>query len=371
MILFKIPLTIFEPLMITVGRVKQFAGVELMFNLSFFLAVLIPVVLDSSMIEILWWLVGLYSIHAIVVIFISLVVAFNYSSDEQQHASFTFKEQVKYSLPLGLSMNVLELSRYVDKLVVSNQSSAGDYAIYTRGAMEIPVIGIIASTLDNLHMPNFVQFYKDNNIKELMSVWHTSVRFMAAFIYPCCLFLIVSAPLLIPAIFSDKYIGSIIIFQVYALGMLSRISTFDIILRVIGKTKIILIAALMSVFVNVALTYSLMAMWGLIGAPIATIITLFFMRLTYLIAITHHFNISLFQVFPWESLCKSLVAASLSTLPVFLVYSLELNVWVHLLIMACVFSLSYLVLMKFMNALNEEDKDSLKSILPKKLSWII
>lgn len=373
MILFKIPLTIFEPLMISVGRVKQFASVELMFNLSFFFAVLIPVLLDSSMIEILWWLVGLYSLHAMVVIIISLFIAFTYKGNEEQHSPFTLKDQVRYSLPLGLSMNVLELSRYVDKLVVSNQSSAEDYAMYTRGAMEIPVIGIIANTLDNLHMPNFVRYYKENNISELMSVWHTSVRFMAAFIYPCCLFLIVSAPLLIPAIFSDKYIGSVIIFQAYTIGMLSRISTFDIILRVIGKTKIILVAALMSIVVNIALTYGLMALWGLIGAPIATVITLFFMRLTYLIAITHHFKIKLSQVFPWASLFKSLLSACISTLPVFYIYSLTLdvNVWIHLLLMAIAFSISYLVLMKYLNGLNEEDKSSLKNILPKKLEWII
>jgi O-antigen/teichoic acid export membrane protein len=371
MILFKIPLTIFEPLLITVGRIKQFASVEVMFNLSFFIAVLIPVMLDSSMIEILWWLVGLYSIHAMVVMCITLSIAFTYRSDEQHHEAFTLNDQVRYSLPLGLSTNVLELSRYVDKLMVSNQSSSEDYAMYTRGAMEIPVIGIIANTLDNLHMPNFVRYYKDNNISELMRVWHTSVRFMAAFIYPCCLFLIVSAPLLIPAIFSDKYIESVIIFQVYTIGMLSRISTFDIILRVIGKTRIILIAALMSIVVNITLTYSLMAMWGLIGAPIATVITLFFMRLTYLIAITQHFKISLSQVFPWGSLGKSLLSAMLSTLPVFLIYTLELGVWIHLLLMGCAFSVSYLIIMKFINALNEDDKRSLKDMLPKKLSWII
>jgi len=371
MIVFKIPLTIFEPLMITVGRVKQFASVELMFNLSFFLAVLIPVMLNSSMVEILWWLVGLYCIHALVVLFISLMIAFTYKNAPQESEHFTLKEQVKYSLPLGLSMNVLELSRYVDKLVVSNQSSAEDYAMYTRGAMEIPVIGIIANTLDNLHMPQFVQFYKDNNINELLSVWHTSVRFMAAFIYPCCLFLIVSAPLLIPAIFSDKYIGSVIIFQVYALGMLSRISTFDIILRVMGKTKVIFIAALMSIAVNLVLTYSLMAVFGLMGAPMATVITLMVMRITYLKAITHHLKISLYQVFPWKSLAKSLLSACLSTLPVLLVYPLMLNVWLHLLLMACVFSASYLVLMKLVSGLNEQDKYSLKGFLPRRLSWIV
>jgi len=371
LILFKIPLTIFEPLMITVGRIKQFASIEVVFSLSFFLSVLSPVLLDKSVQEILWWLVAVYSLQSMVVIYMAVIIAFSHQNDSQYHTDFTISEQIKYNLPIGLSMNVLELSRYVDKLVVSNQSSAVDYAMYTRGAMEIPIIGIIANTLDNLHMPSFVKYYKENRIEELISVWHTSIRFMAAFIYPCCLFLIISAPLLIPALFSEKYIGSVIIFQIYTVGMLSRISTFDIILRVIGKTKIILIAAVMSIIVNVGLTYSLMAIWGLIGAPIATVITLFFMRLTYLIAITRHFEVTLYEVFPWGSLMKSLISACLSVLPVICIYDLDLNVWIHLILMGGLFSFSYLLIMKFINALNVEDKDSLRDILPKKLSWII
>lgn len=371
LILFKIPMTIFEPLMITVGRIKQFASIEVVFSLTFFLAVLIPVILDKSVQEILWWLVALYGMQSLIVIYMAIIIAFSHQNESQFHTDFTISEQVRYNLPIGLSMNVLELSRYVDKLVVSNQSSAVDYAMYTRGAMEIPIIGIIANTLDNLHMPNFVKYYKQNKIDELIRVWHTSIRFMAAFIYPCCLFLIVSAPLLIPALFSEKYIGSVIIFQIYTIGMLSRISTFDIILRVIGKTKIILVAAIMSIIVNVGLTYGLMALWGLVGAPIATVITLFFMRLTYLIAITKHFELTLFEVFPWYSLLKSLVASCLSVIPVLSLYELDLNVWIQLLLMGCLFSVSYLVIMKFINALSIDDKESIREILPKKLTWII
>lgn len=371
MILFKIPLTIFEPLMISAGRVKAFAKTEVFFNLSFFLTVLIPVIFDASMKDILICLVSIYSLHALIVLFYVFNISYTHKTDAELHEDYSLGDQVRYSLPLGLSMNVLEMSRYVDKVMVSNQSSAEDYAMYTRGAMEIPIIGIIANTLDNLHMPNFVKSYKENNISGLLDTWHSSVRLMAMFIYPCCLFLIVAAPLLIPALFSEKYIGSVIIFQIYSIGILSRISTFDIILRVIGNTKVIFWSALLSIFLNITLTYFFMQLWGLMGAPIATVISLMIMRLTYLIAITKHLDITLKEVFPWFALFKCLVAASMSSIPLIYMLEMSLGVWWNLLVMGIVFSVLYLVIVRSFNTLHDNDRESIRSILPSKLSWLV
>lgn len=367
----QIPLTVFEPLMITARRVKEFAAIELFFNVSFFLSVFIPVLLGREMGEILWWLVGVYSIHSLMVLYYSLSIAYRYKDKQVSGEKFNIKDQIKYSLPIGMSMNVMEMSRYVDKIVVSNQSSAEDYAMYTRGAMEIPVIGIIANTLDNLLMPQFVQAYKDKNISEILQTWHRSIRLMAAFIYPCCLFLICTAPLLIPALFSEKYAGSVIIFQIYSLGLLSRISTFDIIMRAIGRTKGIFWITLMSVIVNLILTFLFMSWWGLIGAPIATVLTMLAMRISYLKAITGYFNIKINDVFPWASILKSLICACFSSIPVIFLYQYSFNVWLQLFIMGTVFSVCYLFLMKAISSLTLDDRESIRELLPKKIQWVL
>ncbi len=367
----QIPLTVFEPLMLTAKRVKEFASIELFFNVSFFAAVAIPVSFDRPMVEILWWLVGVYSIHSVIVIYYTLLIAYSFKFYKKGGDRFGLKEQVQYTLPIGLSMNVMEMSRYMDKIVVSNQSSPEEYALYARGAMEIPVIGIIANTLDNLLMPSFVQAYKDKKVHEIIVIWHASIRLMAAFIYPCCLFLISSAPLLIPAIFSEKYVGSVIIFQIYTLGLLSRISTFDIIMRAIGRTKEIFLITVMTVIINLGLTLVFMHLWGLTGAPIATVLTLLFMRLCYLKAITSFFNIRINDVFPWSSIFKSLVISCISSIPVVLLYQLSLNIWIQLLVMGIAFSFCYLVLLKIITSLTTQDKDSIRGFLPKRIKWIV
>jgi len=371
LIFVQIPLTVFEPLMISVKKVKEFSSIELFFNISFFFAVATPVFLDRPMLEILWWLAGMYTFHSIIVLYCAMKIAYSFTHKQSDGDKITIKEQIKYTLPIGLSMNVMELSRYVDKIVVSNQSSPDEYAMYARGAMEIPVISIIANTLDNLLMPSFVQAYKDKKIDEILDIWHTTIRLMAAFIYPCCLFLICSAPLLIPAIFSEKYIGSVIIFQIYSLGLLSRVSTFDIIMRVIGRTRAIFWITLLSVIVNISLTFLFMSFWGLIGAPIATVFTLLVMRFLYLRAITSYFDIHIKDVFPWISLLKSLFISCVSAVPVLVLYQYSFNQWVHLLIMGCSFSACYLILLKVIGSITEQDKQSVRNIIPNKFGWII
>jgi len=357
--------------MISTKRVKEFAATQLLFNALFFCAVAIPVLFDCSMVEILWWLAAVYAFNSAVVFYFTLTIAFSFKGRQTQGEAFSLAQQIRYTLPIGLSMNVMELSRYVDKVVVSNQSNAEDYAVYTRGAMEIPVIGIIANTLDNLMMPKFIEAYKNKNIDEILDIWHGAIRLMAAFIYPSCLFLIFTAPLLIPAIFSDKYASSVIIFQIYTLGLLSRISTFDIIMRAIGRTKAILWITLFSVIVNLILTYWFMSLWGLMGAPIATVITMLAMRIGYLKAITGYFDISLNAVFPWASLGKSLLASVVSAIPVFYMLSWNINVWILLLSMGIVFSAIYLVLIRVLDSLTERDKSSVRDVLPSRLKWVV
>ncbi len=327
--------------------------------------------IGSDLIDILWWIVGMYCLQSIVVFYYAITIAMKFGKYKEDGDEIGMAEQLKYTFPIGLSMNAFELSHYIDKIVVSNQTSAEEYAVYARGALEIPVIGIVANTLDNLLMPKFVAAYKDNDIEGIMKSWHATIRMMAAFIYPCCLFLIITAPLLIPAIFSDKYTGSIIIFQIYTLSLLSRLSTFNVIMRAIGKTKIILWVALSSTVINLTFTYLFMMWWGLIGAPIATVLTLLILRSSYLIAITHYFNISLKDVFPWPSILKSLVISCLASVPILLLMQYSFDVWLHLLLLFIVYSVSYLGLLRLIPSLTASDKEGIRNFLHIKIRWIV
>jgi len=370
MVLFQIPLSLFEPLMITVGKIKEFSQVEIFFNLGLFALISAAVLFNADVSEILMLTAVLYSLRNAVLIYYASKIALSYIKDQVGEA-YSFKQQLDYSLPIGLSMGVMELSRYTDRIIVSNQTNPEDFAVYTRGAMEIPVVSILANTLDNLMMPKFVESYKNKRTDEILHSWHSMIRLMAVFIYPCCLFLITSASLLIPALFSDKYIGSIIIFQIYTLGLLTRISTFNVIMRAIGKTKIILWISLFSILLNIYLTITLMELWGLLGAPIATVVTTAMMRYAYLIGITYYLKVKMLQVIPWQALAHSLLASVIASLPVIFLLDADINIWVNLLVMAIIYSTIYISLIRKNQSLTIQEKGLIKDYLPTRLKWLI
>jgi hypothetical protein len=114
-----------------------------------------------------------------------------------------------------------------------------------------------------------------------------------------------------------------------------------------------------------------MNFWGLIGAPIATVLTMLAMRFGYLKAITSYFNVSINDVFPWASILKSLAISCISSVPVLFLYQLTINVWCQLLIMGLAFSLCYLVLLKLVTSLTLQDKHAIRALLPRKIKWIL
>ncbi|TQV87188.1 oligosaccharide flippase family protein [Aliikangiella coralliicola] len=383
LVFFQIPLSIFEPLMITSKKVSTFVNFDFAFNVAFFMVVLTPVSLGYSVTEILNWVVWFHCIQFITITLVCFYTGIGYSNQKANQSdlqngettpgndAYSIQEQFKYSLPIGGSLSVAEVSRYADKIIVSNQFSPDDYAVYTRGAMDIPLISIIANTLDNLLMPKFIDAYRNNNMRELVEVWHSAMRMMAAFIYPACLFLIFVAPLLIPALFSDKYIASTVIFQIYTVRLLTRISTFNVIYRAIGKTQAMFWLSIASLLVNIVLTYICIQLYGVNGAAVACVLLTLLYQGCSLKIITGYLNIEINQVLPWRSLVITLIASTVSLLPTWFVSTLNISVWPLITLMATVYGICYLATLKFTAALNESEKASIRILLPNRLSWVI
>ena len=204
-----------------------------------------------------------------------------------------------------------------------------------------------------------------------MKLWHSSIKMMAMFIYPTLIFFLLTADHLIPFLFTDAYLDSVIIFQVYTLGLITRITSYDAIVRAVGKTKILFKMSVLAVTLNIAFTIGLIELIGIVGAPLATVIVGTVLRFVYLIVITKLMEVSLVRVFPWMSLLKLMLAsivAGICTLPVlFLTYS-------HLIMLVLsgsVFGVTYLIAFRFFGALTESERNSVRGLFPKKLRWIL
>ena len=371
---FQIPATIFEPMLISANRVGTFVKVDFFFNLSFFFVVFVPVYLGKSLQTIFECLVVFYAVQFsfISLSLFRLAMSFSNSRKEEDGKTFTLLQQFQYALPIGASQGMFELAAYNDKIIISNYFNPAQYAEYTRGTMPIPFVNTVQNALDNLLMRQFIQLFNEQNIRGLLALWHNAIKMVALFLYPTMVFFVLVGNMLIPALFSESYKESGIIFQIYTCVLVFRVSTYNVIVRVIGKTGILIWITLFSVVSNVVATISFVKMFGMEGAPLSTVLTSGLLAGAYILAIRKYLNVSGAEVFPWGALIRILFHSLISAIPSwFMLHELHIETWTLMTLSGVVYLITYWVQVKWLPVIPMEDRNKIREVLPPRFGWIV
>ncbi len=376
---FQIPATIFEPMMISANRVGTFVKVDFFFNLGFFFVVFIPIHFDKDLIYIFECLVAFYAVQFtfMALTLFRLAMQLKNSHDPKDGSSFTLAQQFRYALPIGASQGMFELGGYNDKIIISNYFTPAQYAEYTRGTMPIPFVNVVQNALDNLLMRQFIALFNANNVKGMLDLWHNAIKMMALFLYPVMVFFVLVGPLLIPALFSAEYQESAIIFQIYTCVLVFRVSTYNVIVRVIGKTGILIWITLFTVVSNIVVTISLVELFGMEGAPMSSVITAGLLAGAYIVAIRYYLNLTAATVFPWGALARILFHASISAVPSWFLMQLHIDTskswetWALMGGMGMVYLITYWLQVKLLPVIPGDDRIKIRDVLPQRLKWVI
>lgn len=370
LLFFQVPIKLFEPAMISAKRVGTFVLLNSTFNLLFFLPIAIPAILGWPVTDILSCMLGFYVVQFVAMMGTLLFVSRGLRGLNDGE-SYSFRAQVLYSVPIGLSGMVGEIDRQTDKIIVSVAFDPEQYAIYTRGAMEIPLLNVISNTLHNIMMPRFVEAYRDGNKKELLASWHSAIRLMASFVYPACAFFIGTGDLLIPFLYSDRFAGASIIFQIYMLTLLVRVTTGDAIIRAIGRTAVMFKFSIVGIILNVILTTSLIKAMGITGAPTATVLASYIMATAYLYVVGRMLDVRVIDIFPWTSLWRIICASVISIAIASAARILGLGVAGTLGATFALFCPIYLGAFRATRVLDDRERDAVHSLLPRAFRWAV
>ena len=386
----QIPMSVFEPTMIAANRVRMFVLADSTFNIGFFFAILIPAVLTSDIQTILTVLACFHGIQLIIILGLLIYTAAKLkptgaisnqetegTEETEEKIDYAVGSQLKYALPIGLSQGIFELARYGDKVIVSHFFDPATLAVYTRGAMDIPLLAIVNNTIDNLMMPQLMEAYKNQCAQSLLKIWHDTIALTASFMYPSFFFLVLAAPYLIPGLYGASYIDAVPIFQIYTCGLLFRVTTYNVIIRVIGKTGMMAWVALTSETANIVGTILLVKNFGLWGAPFATVLSAGLIASGYLIGISRRLDVPIRNIFPWRvlggiaSLAAIAAAAMLPLHQAIQAGQIQLGYWSAFGLLSASYTLVYWALMRFLPVLNEERRAMFRSMLPGKLKVLV
>jgi len=229
------------------------------------------------------------------------------------------KQQINFSVPLGLSSLVSKINRYADKFIVSILLPAAAYAEYTIGAQEVPIIRVIPFAVGSVLISRYVGYHLEEKKEELLQLWYKGVEKVSLIVVPLTILSIVAASDLIAIIAESEgteYRNAVLPFQIFNLIVLLRVTHYGSILQAFGDTRGVLYLSLNLVAANILLSIPFTIWFGITGTAAATLIANFYNWIITLRRIGTHMNLPASKVLPFPFYLRVLTISAISGLAV-------------------------------------------------------
>ena len=232
-------------------------------------------VLSFITLSIEWLFVGL-AIWAILrfIYFLSLLWKYSdFKLDMSLIAKF-----ILFGLPLVMHVLLGGGMEYVDGYLVNHFYERSDFTYFRYGARELPFNTIFISAMASAFIPLAVANLKDS----LADIKKRTERLMN-FLFPISMILMLVSPLIFTFVYSEEYLVSAFIFNIYLLILCSRILLPQIVIYAKHKNSFLMKVSVVEFLINIGLSLLLMQKFGLYGIAFATVIAFFVQKILLII----------------------------------------------------------------------------------------
>lgn len=218
-------------------------------------------------------------------------------------------DQLRYAMPIGAAGYVGVIGNQVDKYIISSGFSPAEFAVYSRGAMEVPFISTITYMLNNMTLPQYVAAYKRRDIKELLALMHANIDKVAKINIAVFAFLFVEAQLLMEILYTAKYADATPIFRINILSLLFGVTVYNMIPTVTGNTKTFFKATVLSIVAKVGFCLLLLRVMGPTGVALGVLAGSLLYMLYLLYCSVRILEVGWTEIMPWRNVWKICMVA--------------------------------------------------------------
>lgn len=181
------------------------------------------------------------------------------------------REQLAYGIPLSLSMLVGLFGGLIDKAIIALSFGPEQYAIYSVGAIELPLDTILQASVANVLRASLPPLARDGNLGEMVRLVRAAVRKLSLIVVPAFVFMMAFSREFVVTAFTAKYVESVDIFRLYLLLVPLQSLVLSPVPQAFGLTRINLYISLASVSLKAALSYAFLKLLGYPGPAVATV----------------------------------------------------------------------------------------------------
>ncbi|MGH2607740.1 MAG: lipopolysaccharide biosynthesis protein [Tepidiformaceae bacterium] len=219
-------------------------------------------------------------------------------------AGFSNRSVLAFAIPMGFSAMATQYNRFLDGVMVSFLFTPAEYAVYARGAFELPLIDLVPYTLANVVLPRLVETWKSGDRAGFLALWSRLIRVSALCLVPAFAFCLMFADEIIVTLFSQEYRQSVPVFLVYLLSLPLRLTSFAIFLQAIGDSRAILNATLWSLGCSLLFSPAVCLVIGPVGAAVVYVASQCLWTLCLLQAIRRRTGLRAGDLLPWPFLAR-------------------------------------------------------------------
>ncbi len=179
--------------------------------------------------------------------------------------------QYRYALGLGIAGFIPFINASLDKIMISAFLGASSFAIYSVSAIELPIAGILMSVFGSVLFSTYVGYAEGGDHPSMSALWRKCSTYGMIAIVPVGIFVFLFSDVLYRLILPDAYFEGHRVLGIYALLLLLRFNSPDVLARALNRNAVIVQAAAAMLIVNVAGNLVFIKALGLWGAALATL----------------------------------------------------------------------------------------------------
>ena len=348
---------ILGPMLLSQGKGKYLALFNSLFNVIYFLSVAWPIYAGWSLERTLLVIGGALLIRVLFILF--YILSLPGKLGNLLHWE-NFGPQIIYAAPLGLSLLVGILAKTIDRITISHYFTPAQYAIYDRGALQLPLVTILSYTVGGVLLPRYVEYYQNNQKSQLLELWHKSIRSVALIMLPAFVLCFILAENIITFLYTDNYLQSTQVFKIYLLMLLLMIPNFGSLLRATKYTKYILHSSALAFVLGTTFSLILVRKLGTIGPAWGMFLSGIVGAGYYAYAAVKAVQVKWSELFPWKMLGRILGVSLLAGIISYPLAGLSIPKLPLLLLVSIVYGAVYVGLVLLFKMLNLEDRALLR-----------
>jgi O-antigen/teichoic acid export membrane protein len=226
-----------------------------------------------------------------------------------------WRDQWMYTLPFALAVGIEALQANLHNYVVAARFDPAVFAVYAVGCLQIPLVDVLTTSSANVMMVAMAAGADQRRAGDALALWHDTTRRLALVIAPLVVFLVAMAPQVIELLFTQRYLGSVPVFQLWTCTLLLAVPCVDAVLRARAQTRVLLGLNILRLVIVVSLIGWCLDTFGLSGAALVMLIATAATRAVALVRIARLLETPVRAVMPWRSLAATAGAALVAAVP--------------------------------------------------------